>query len=101
VEVVVLLALGLAAGVLTSLAGQGGGLFLLIACSALHGPRVALAMTAPALLLGNLHRAWIYRRTVDRPIAWRMTLGGLPGAVLGGLVAGAMPEGMFDMSSSQ
>ena len=54
-------------------------------------------MTAPALLLGNLHRAWIYRRSVDRPIAWRMTLGGLPGAVLGGLVAGAMPEGIFDV----
>jgi uncharacterized membrane protein YfcA len=97
VEVVVLLALGLAAGVLTSLAGQGGGLFLLIACSAIHGPRAALVMTAPALLLGNLHRAWIHRRSVDRPIAWRMTIGGLPGALLGGLVAGAMPERMFDI----
>lgn len=93
----ILVALGLAAGALTSLAGQGGGLFLLIACSAIHGPRAALAMTAPALLLGNLHRAWLYRRSVDRPIAWRMTLGGLPGALVGGLVAGAMPEGMFDV----
>jgi uncharacterized protein len=97
VEVVVLLALGLAAGVLTSLAGQGGGLFLLIACTAILGPRAALATTAPALLLGNLHRAWLYRRSVDRPIAWRMTIGGLPGALLGGLVAGAMPEGIFDI----
>lgn len=96
-ELATLALLGLAAGVLTSLAGQGGGLFLLIACSALHGPRAALAMTAPALLLGNLHRAWIYRRSVDRPIAWRMALGGLPGALLGGLVAGTMPEGMFDV----
>lgn len=96
-EVIVLAALGLAAGALTSLAGQGGGLFLLIACSAAYGPRAALTMTAPALLLGNLHRAWLYRRSVDRPIAWRMTLGGLPGALLGGLVAGAMPDGVFDV----
>jgi uncharacterized protein len=97
VDVIVLLALGLAAGALTSLAGQGGGLFLLIACSAIHGPKAALAMTAPALLVGNLHRAWLYRRSVDRPIAWRMTLGGLPGAIIGGLLAGAMPEGAFDV----
>lgn len=96
-EVVVLLALGLAAGVLTSLAGQGGGLFLLIACSAIFGPRAALTMTAPALLLGNLHRAWLFRRSVDWPIAWRMSIGGLPGALIGGLVAGVMPEGMFDV----
>lgn len=96
-EVVVLVALGLAAGALTSLAGQGGGLFLLIACSAIHGPRAALAMTAPALLVGNLHRAWLYRRSVDRAVAWRMMLGGLPGALLGGLLAGAMPEGLFDV----
>lgn len=96
-QVIVLLALGLAAGVLTSLAGQGGGLFLLIACSAIFGPRAALVMTAPALLLGNLHRAWLFRRSVAWPIAWRMSVGGLPGALIGGLVAGVMPEGMFDV----
>lgn len=92
-----MLALGLVAGALTSLAGQGGGLFLLLACSAIHGPRAALAMTAPALLAGNLHRAWLHRRSVDRPIAWRMTLGGLPGALAGGLLAGAMPEHVVDV----
>jgi uncharacterized membrane protein YfcA len=96
VDVLLLVALGLAAGALTSLAGQGGGLFLLVTCSALYGPRSALAMTAPALLVGNLHRAWIHRSSIDRPIATRMTIGGLPGALLGGLVAGAMPEHAFD-----
>jgi uncharacterized membrane protein YfcA len=97
VDVFVLVVLGLAAGALTSLAGQGGGLLLLIACSAVYSPHAALVTTAPALLLGNLHRAWLYRGSVDRPIAWRMTLGGLPGALLGGLVAGIMPEGVFDV----
>lgn len=89
---VVLAVLGLLAGVLTTLAGQGGGLFLLLVCSVLVGPHVALAITAPALLLGNLHRAALFRRHVDRGIALRMIAGAVPGAFLGGLLAGVMPE---------
>jgi len=36
---VALALLGLGAGVLTTLAGQGGGLFLLLVCAAMVGPR--------------------------------------------------------------
>jgi hypothetical protein len=89
--VVVLPLLGLVAGVLTTLAGQGGGLFLLLASSFLFGPHAALAMTAPALLCGNAHRALLFRRAIDRPIAVRMTLGAVPGALAGGLLAGVTP----------
>jgi len=95
--VLVLAAVGMAAGVLTSLAGQGGGLFLLLVASLLVGPHDALVTTAPALLLGNFHRAWLYRRSIDRPIAWRMTVGGLPGALLGGLFAGLMPASVINV----
>ena len=84
--------LGLCAGVLTTLAGQGGGLFLLLFCSLLIGPRAALAITAPALLLGNLHRAVLFRRWIDRGVATRMILGAVPGAIVGGLLAGRLPE---------
>ena len=84
--------LGLSAGVLTTLAGQGGGLFLLLLCSVLLGPRAALAITAPALLIGNLHRAILFRRLIDRPVAVRMILGAVPGAFVGGLLAGRLPE---------
>ncbi len=83
--------LGIGAGVLTTLAGQGGGLFLLIACSAVVGPHAALAMTAPALLLGNAHRAITFWRSIDRRIAARIILGALPGAIIGGLIAGIVP----------
>jgi uncharacterized protein len=86
-----LLLLGLVAGALTTLAGQGGGLFLLLACSVAIGPREALAITAPALLLGNAHRAFLFRSFIHRPTALRMCLGGLVGAVLGGLLAGVLP----------
>ncbi len=83
---------GICAGALTTLAGQGGGLFLLLICSVLIGPRSALAITAPALLLGNAHRAVLFRRAIDRGVALRMTLGAVPGAFAGGLLAGALPE---------
>lgn len=83
--------LGLLAGALTTLAGQGGGLFLLLALSVFIGPHAALAITAPALLSGNLHRAWLCRHEVSWPIAGRVIAGALPGAVVGGLCAGVAP----------
>lgn len=83
--------LGILAGVLTTLAGQGGGLFLLVVCSALLGPQTALAVTSPALLMGNLHRALVYRKHVAWGIAGRMVAGAVPGSFLGGLVAGCAP----------
>jgi uncharacterized membrane protein YfcA len=73
------------------MAGQGGGLFLLLAISLLVGPHEALAITAPALLLGNLHRAVLFRKHIQRSMAVRMIAGALPGAFIGGLLAGATP----------
>jgi uncharacterized protein len=89
--ILALVSLGLLAGVLTTIAGQGGGLVLLLACSALVGPHAALALTSVALLLGNTHRALLFRRAIDRPVACRMIFGAVPGALAGGLVAGAAP----------
>jgi uncharacterized membrane protein YfcA len=85
------LLLGLLAGVLTTLTGQGGGLVLLLATSAIVGPKHALAITAPALLFGNLHRATLLRRSIDRSVAGRMIVGAVPGAFIGGLATGVMP----------
>lgn len=86
-----LAAIGILAGILTTLSGQGGGLFLLLVCSFVLGPHRALAITSPALLLGNLHRSILFRRAIDRPIAKRLILGAAPGAVLGGLLVGVFP----------
>jgi uncharacterized membrane protein YfcA len=85
------LVLGLAAGAVTTVAGQGGGLLLLLALTAVVGPHAALAITAPALLLGNFHRAFMLRKHVDRGVALRMMAGSLPGALLGGLLVGGIP----------
>jgi uncharacterized membrane protein YfcA len=83
--------IGLVAGVLTTIAGQGGGLLLLLACSAMIGPHAALAVTAPALLLGNLHRSVLLQSHVDRPVALRVICGAVPGALGGGLLVGVTP----------
>ncbi len=86
-----LLVMGAGAGLVTTTAGLGGGMLLLIGLSLVYGPRAALACTAPALLLGNLHRFYLYRRAIDRRIALRFAAGALPGAALGGLLAVAVP----------
>lgn len=89
--ILTLSALGFVAGTLTMLAGQGGGLVLLLALSRLFGPHAALALSAPALLVGNLHRAWLCRDAIPPVLARTVATTAFPGAVLGGLVAGAMP----------
>ncbi len=94
---VALLILGVFAGTLTTLAGQGGGLFLLLACSALAGPHAALAITSPALLFGNAHRALLYRHAIERTTAVRMIIGAVPGAVVGGLIAGITPPWILNV----
>lgn len=86
-----LLALGALGGALSTLAGFGGGMVLLLALSVLGSPQRALAVTAPALLVANLHRVWLLRGAVSRSVATPLCLGALPGSVVGGLVVASLP----------
>lgn len=86
-----LIPLGLIGGVLTTLAGLGGGVLMLLVISLFIGPAAALALTAPALLFGNAHRWYLYRHQVDRAIAWRCAAGSLPGALIGGFLVVRVP----------
>lgn len=86
-----LLLLGLLAGILTTVAGMGGGILLLAALSLLRDPREALAITAPALFVGNLHRAVLFRHKIDRKVALPFSLGALPGSLVGALLVVALP----------
>ena len=88
-------ALALLAGALTTVAGMGGGLLLIVALSALWDPRFALAVTGPALLLGNIHRFWLYRADLDRRAALRYLAGGVPGALVGGWALLAAPPALL------
>lgn len=94
-SLLVLLPLGLLAGCLTTLAGLGGGVLLVLALSLAHSPAEALAMTSPALLVGNLHRLALGRRDVDRPVARAFALGAVPGSALGGALAVTLPHALL------
>lgn len=89
--VVTLASLGVVGGVLTTVAGMGGGLFLVLALSVLQGPLAALAITSPALLFSNAHRAFLFRAYVDRQVVVRFAIGVVPAGVLGGLMAARLP----------
>jgi len=91
-ELTILLALGLIAGSLSTLAGLGGGLVLTLALATLWDPTRALATAAPALLIGNIHRITLFRKHFDGRLVAPFILGGVPGAVVGGLMAVALPE---------
>lgn len=84
--------LGLFAGVLTTIAGLGGGMLLVLTLSFLLGPAAALASTAPALLLGNIHRFTLFRRDIDARVAYAYAIGAVPGSIAGGLVVVALPD---------
>lgn len=90
-----LLVLGVGAGLVTTTAGMGGGMVLLVGLSLAFGPGPALACTAPALLLGNLHRFALYRKHLDRRVAVTFAAGALPGAAFGGLLAGGVPRSVL------
>lgn len=86
-----LLLLGLAAGVLTTIAGMGGGLLLVVVLSALKGPHFALAVTTPALLVANLHRAYLFRHEANRAVARAFAIGAIPGALVAGWLVPQLP----------
>lgn len=86
-----LLLLGVLSGALTTVTGMGGGVLLLLVLSLLTSPAEALAITSPALLVGNAHRLVTHRRDVDRRVGGALALGALPGSVLGGLLTVALP----------
>lgn len=87
--------LGVVAGALTTLAGMGGGILLLLVMSLAVGPHRALAVTAPALLVSNLHRLWLFRGQVEGRAAGAFALGALPGSVAGGALVAHVAPGLI------
>ncbi len=89
---------GIAAGIITTVSGMGGGYVLLLVLSAAWDPLTALAVSSPALLAGNLHRLGLYRHEVNRPVALRYAAGALPGAIAGGMLATAIPQTWLELA---
>lgn len=89
------LLLGLGAGTLSTVAGMGGGVLLVVSLALVTGPREAIALSAPGLLVANVHRAWLFRAALDRRVAGAFILGAAPAALVGSLVAVTIPEGVM------
>lgn len=86
--------LGPLAGLITTVCGLGGGLGLVLALQAITGdPLKAMVVASPALLVGNVHRAWLFRRSLplDVPVTRPWLVAVAVGGALGGLGAVAVP----------
>lgn len=93
VEMMAFLALlGCLAGILTTLVGMGGGVFLVAALTFVVGPHAALALSSPSLLLSNAHRAFLLRSHVKPRVVFAVAIGAVPGSVVGGLVLSSLPS---------
>lgn len=87
-----LVAVAVFAGALTTISGFGGGILLLLAVTAFVGAKAALAATAMALLVANLHRIWLYRGDIGARVTGPLLSGIVPGSLAGALVASWIPD---------
>jgi uncharacterized membrane protein YfcA len=93
-----LLAAGVGAGALTTVAGLGGGILLIAGLSMVWAPAMVLAVTAPALFVGNASRvAFLYKQ-----VAWKMVgafaLTGVPTALAASLLAASAPTAVVKIA---
>ena len=86
-----MLLVGVGAGVITTISGFGGGLLLVLALAVVIGAKQALAVSALALLVGNAHRLWLYRRDLAWPVARPLMVGIVPGSLVGALFMVGVP----------
>lgn len=91
VHLFVLLAASLIAATLAAVAGFGGAAVLLPVLAWTFGVREAIPILTVAQLIGNASRVWFNRRELNgRVVAW-FALGGVPMALLGGLLFARAP----------
>ena len=88
----ILVAVAVFAGALTTISGFGGGILLLLAVTAFVGAKAALAATAMALLVANLHRIHLYRGDIGPRVTVPLLLGIVPGSLGGALIASWIPD---------
>lgn len=93
-----LAALAVMAGLITTVTGFGGGMLLVTVLALVWGPLPALAVSSLALLVGNGQRLYMYWRDVQINAGWRLVLGAIPGSVLGALIATSLPAWVLQVA---
>jgi uncharacterized membrane protein YfcA len=84
-------AVALAAATLAAVTGFGGAAVLLPALVAVFGIRAAIPILTVAQLVGNASRVWLNRKELDLGVVGWFALGGVPLALVGGLIFATAP----------
>lgn len=80
-----------AGATLAAVSGFGGAAVLLPVLLAAFGPRLAVPILTVAQLAGNGSRVWFNRREVDYRVVGWFALGGVPLAIVGGVLFATAP----------
>jgi len=79
------------AATVAGITGFGGAAILLPALVLAYGTRDAIPILTVAQLVGNGSRVWFHRRAIDFPVVGWFALGGVPAAILGGILFAKAP----------
>lgn len=82
---------GFVAGLITTVAGIGGGITLVAVLSGFLAPKAVVGLTAPVLMIGNLTRVVMFRDELDRSSAGWVMAGGIPAALAGAVTLPRLP----------
>jgi uncharacterized protein len=87
----IVLAVAFVAATLAAVTGFGGAAVLLPVLVWSFGVREAIPILTVAQLIGNGSRVWFNRRELDLPVVGWFSLGGVPLALLGGMLFAKAP----------
>jgi uncharacterized membrane protein YfcA len=79
------------AATVAGITGFGGAAILLPALVLAYGTRDAIPILTVAQLVGNGSRVWFHRRAIDLPVVGWFALGGVPAAIIGGILFAKAP----------
>ena len=79
-------------GILSAVAGLGGGITLLAILAQFFAPTTAIPIQGGIQLVSNLSRTTMLRADIHWPAVWRTALLMLPASVLGVMLATSVPE---------
>jgi len=91
VRLIVLAIVALFAATLAAVSGFGGAAVLLPVLVVVFGVREAIPILTVAQLIGNGSRAWFNRRELDWKVVGWFALGGVPTAIVGGVLFAHAP----------
>ena len=80
------------ASTLAAVAGFGGAAVLMPILVIMFGVRDAIPILTVAQLIGNGSRAWFNRRQIELPVVGWFALGGVPAALIGGVLFASAPN---------